>query len=143
MPALSQAQSFTMAWFKVAGGGGTCSGPSGGSVDAVSGTIGQPDASGATTGGSYSLTGGFWSILSVVQTAALPNLTINHVADSVLVSWPNTGNYTLRQNSTLAVSARQACIISTLTSEKTIRIFNPVLTMISGTRCLSLFLGRV
>ena len=29
------------------------------------------------TGGNYSLTGGFWSMISVVQTAGLPNLTIS------------------------------------------------------------------
>ena len=35
----------------------------------VNGTIGQPDAGGPMTGSSYSLTGGFWSLISVVQTA--------------------------------------------------------------------------
>ena len=44
------------------------------------------------TGGSYSLTGGFWSLISVVQTAGLPNLTITQAGNSVIVSWPNTGS---------------------------------------------------
>ena len=52
------------------------------------------------TGGSYSLTGGFWSLISVVQTAGLPNLTITHSGNSVIVSWPNTGSYTLQQTRT-------------------------------------------
>ena len=39
------------------GGGGTSTG----GVYAISGTIGQPDASNALTGGAYSLTGGFWA----------------------------------------------------------------------------------
>jgi hypothetical protein len=55
------------------------------------------------TGGNYSLTGGFWALISVVQTAGLPNLTITFVGpNSVVVSWPNTGSYTLQQNSNLA-----------------------------------------
>lgn len=94
-------QSYSIDWYKIAGGGGTSTG----GAYQVSGTIGQPDASGALTGGSYSLTGGFWSLIAVVQTAGLPNLTITHSGNSVIVSWPATGSYTLQQNSNLAVSA--------------------------------------
>jgi hypothetical protein len=94
-------QSYSIDWYKVAGGGGTSTG----GIYQVSGTIGQPDASGALTGGSYSLTGGFWSLISVVQTSGLPNLAIAHSGNSVIVSWPNTGSYTLQQNSNLAASA--------------------------------------
>jgi hypothetical protein len=100
IPTISFAQTYTIDWYKVSGGGGTSTG----GVYAVSGTIGQPDASGAMTGGSYSLTGGFWSLIAVVQTPGLPNLTITFVGpNSVVVSWPNTGSYTLQQNSNLAV----------------------------------------
>ena len=54
------------------------------------------------TGGSYSLTGGFWALISVVQTPGVPNLVVSFVGpDSVKVSWPNTGSYTLLQNSNL------------------------------------------
>ena len=56
------------------------------------------------TGGSYSLTGGFWALISVVQTAGLPNLTITHSGNSVIVSWPDTGSYTLQQNANLALA---------------------------------------
>ena len=49
------AQSYAVDWYKVAGGGGTSTN----GQYSVSGTIGQPDASGAMTGGNYSLTGGF------------------------------------------------------------------------------------
>ena len=94
-------QSYSIDWYKIAGGGGTSTG----GTYQVSGTIGQPDASGALTGGSYSLTGGFWSLISVVQTAGLPNLTITHSANSVIVSWPNTGSYTLQQNANLALAS--------------------------------------
>jgi len=55
-------------------------------------------------GGSYSLAGGFWSLISVVQTPGVPNLTITEAGNnSVIVSWPNTGSYILQQNSNLAV----------------------------------------
>ena len=60
------AQTFTIDWFTIDGGGGTSTG----GVYSVSGTIGQPDAGGPMSGGQYSVTGGFWSLLSVVQTPA-------------------------------------------------------------------------
>jgi hypothetical protein len=91
---LSFAQSYSIDWYKVAGGGGTSTGI----VYAVSGTIGQPDASAPMRGGSYNLTGGFWSLISVVQTAGLPELTVTHSGNGVTVSWPATGSYTLQQN---------------------------------------------
>ena len=100
-PLGATAQSYSIDWYKVAGGGGTSTG----GIYAVSGTIGQPDAGAPMSGGSYSLTGGFWSLISVVQTAGLPNLTITHAGSSVIVSWPNTGSYTLQQNGNLAVPA--------------------------------------
>jgi hypothetical protein len=101
VPAMGFAQQYSIAWSKIAGGGGTSTG----GVYSVSGTIGQPDASGAMSGGSYSLTGGFWSLISVVQTAGLPNLVITHSGSSVIVSWPVTGSYTLQQTANLAAGS--------------------------------------
>jgi len=96
-----QAQQYSVDWYKIAGGGGTSTG----GVYSISGTIGQPDASGAMTGGNYSLTGGFWSLIAVVQTPGLPNLTIAFAGpNSVTVSWPNTGSYTLQTNNNLSAS---------------------------------------
>ena len=94
------AQSYSINWFKVAGGGGT----SAGGAYQVSGTIGQHDAGGPMTGGSYSLTGGFWSVITVVQTPGAPRLTIslNSPLPTVTVSWPSSAtNYVLQQNSNL------------------------------------------
>jgi subtilase family serine protease len=54
------------------------------------------------TGGTYSLTGGFWSLISVVQTAGAPTLYISHNGNAVTVSWQNTGSWTLQQNANLA-----------------------------------------
>ena len=102
MALVARAQTnYTIDWFTIDGGGGTSTG----GVYAVSGTIGQPDASGAMSGGNYSLTGGFWSLISVVQTAGLPNLVITQNGNTVTVSWPNTGSYTLQQNANLALAS--------------------------------------
>jgi hypothetical protein len=85
----------------IAGGGTTFSGSA---RFQLGNTVGQPDAGGPVTGSGYSLTGGFWSQISVVQTPGLPNLAIAFTGpDSVVVSWPDTGSFTLQQNSNLAV----------------------------------------
>jgi hypothetical protein len=54
------------------------------------------------SGGQYSVTGGFWSLNAVVQTAGLPSLCIAHSGNSVIVSWPNTASSTLQTNNNLA-----------------------------------------
>ena len=81
------AQTHSIDWYEIAGGGSTSTG----AVYSVSGTIGQPDASGNMIGGNYTLTGGFWSLIAVVQTIGSPTLTITHVGNSVKVSWPKPG----------------------------------------------------
>jgi hypothetical protein len=43
----AQAQQYSIDWYKVSGGGGTSTG----GIYSVSGTIGQPEAGGAITGG--------------------------------------------------------------------------------------------
>jgi hypothetical protein len=98
LPISSFAQSFSIDWYKIAGGGGA----SAGGVYQVRGTIGQPDASGAMAGGSYSLTGGFWS-LYVVQTAGAPLLTITYAGNQAVVSWnPSVTGWTLQTNANLS-----------------------------------------
>ena len=92
------AQSYSIDWWSISAGAGTSTGV----AYQVSGTIGQPDAGLAISGGRYSVTGGFWSLIFVVPTAGLPNLIISHAGNSVTVSWPNTGSYTLQQNNNLA-----------------------------------------
>ena len=69
----------------------------------VSGTIGQPDASGAMTGGNYSLTGGFWASISVVQTAGAPPLYISVSGNTVTVYWQSVSGWSLQQNGNLTV----------------------------------------
>jgi hypothetical protein len=108
------AQQFSIDWYKIAGGGGSAGGNY-----SVGGTIGQHDASDAMSGGSYSLTGGFWSIVAV-PTPGVPNLVIQYLSpNSVKVSWPNTGSYTLRQNNDLSTSNWAASVYSITTANGT------------------------
>jgi hypothetical protein len=117
------AQSYSIDWFKIAGGGGTSTG----GVYSVSGTIGQHDAGGSLTGGNYSLTGGFWALVNVVQTSGLPHLGISHSGNSVTVFWANTGTSTLQQNSDLATTnwIASASPITTASGTNSVTLFNP------------------
>ena len=101
LPPLGFAQPYSIDWYKIAGGGGTSTG----ATYQVTGTIGQPDAGGAMNGGGYSLTGGFWSLISVVQTAGAPTLYISQSGNSVTVYWQNVSGWNLQQNNNLALPA--------------------------------------
>ena len=99
----SLGQSYSIDWYKIAGGGGTSTG----GTYQVSGTIGQPDASGAMSGGSYSVTGGYWALINVVQMPGVPKLLIvPNGPNSVKLLWPDpaTNSYTLQQNNNLALT---------------------------------------
>jgi hypothetical protein len=92
-------QSYSIDWYKISGGGGTSTG----ATYQVTGTIGQPEAGSTMSGGQYSLTGGFWGLIAVVQTAGAPRLTITRSVNSVTVSWPvGSGGFVLQQNNNLA-----------------------------------------
>lgn len=80
VPVLAQ---YSIDWYSVDGGGGTCTG----GVYSVTGTIGQPDA-GAMSGGNYTLVGGFWGLIAAVQTEGAPYLTVTRSNNAVVVSWP-------------------------------------------------------
>ena len=95
------AQQYSVNWYKVAGGGGTSTGGN----YSLSGTIGQPDASSAMTGENYSLTGGFWALISVVQTPGAPTLYISFSGKTVTVYWQDVSSWTLHQNNTLTATA--------------------------------------
>jgi hypothetical protein len=79
---------YTLTWSNIEGGG--CLGTGG--VYAVSGTIGQPDA-GRMAGGLYALSGGFWSIVDMVQTPGLPLLNIERLpGGAVRIFWHRQTN---------------------------------------------------
>ena len=97
-----RAQSYSIDWFKIAGGGGTSTG----GVYSVSGTIGQHDAGRPMTGGNYSVTGGFWSFLSVVQSPGAPTLKIFlTTTNTAVVYWPSPSTgFNLQQNTNLSTT---------------------------------------
>jgi hypothetical protein len=73
------------------------------------------------------VTGGFWALISVVQTPGTPNLTITYSANSVIVSWPDTGSYTLQQNGNLATGTwtNSGYSVSTANSTNSVTITPP------------------
>ena len=96
-----EAQSYSVDWYKIAGGGGTSTG----SVYSVSGTIGQHDGGGPVSGGNYSLTGGFWALDLAVQTPGVPMLYISRAANTVAIYWQDVSGWGLQKNTSLTAPA--------------------------------------
>ena len=94
------AQSFSVDWYKVSGGGGISTG----GTYQVSGTIGQHDARGPMSGGAYSLTSGFWAFIQVVQTPGSPVLKIVPAGPGqATISWtPNTPGFVLQETTSIS-----------------------------------------
>jgi hypothetical protein len=100
-PRALHAQIYSINWHTIGGGGGVSSGASGTNVYTVSGTIGQP-ATAAMSGGVYSITGGFWSILATVPTPGAPLLSVARSGRQAVVSWSaSSTGFVLEQSSTL------------------------------------------
>ena len=100
-PLLGLAAPYSITWYRIGGGGGASSG----GAFQVNGTIGQPDASGTAGGGQYAVTGGFWSLVSVVQTPGAPLLVVTYAGGQAIVSWPPSATgWTLQTSSNLATS---------------------------------------
>ena len=97
----ASAQSYSIDWYKVSGGGRT----SVGGAYSVTGSIGQHDASGPMIGGNFSLTGGFWSLLAV-QTPGAPLLIIKLTStNTAMVYWPSPSTgYGLQVNTNLTTT---------------------------------------
>jgi len=101
-PLLALAAQYSIGWYKIGGGGGACAG----GPFQVHGTVGQSDASAALSGGQYSVIGGFWSLISVVQTPGAPLLTVTYAAGQAIVACPSSAaGWTLQTNNSLAGSA--------------------------------------
>jgi len=121
------AQSYSVDWSKIAGGGGTSTG----GQYAVNGTIGQHDAGGPMTGGNHTLTGGFWSLISIAQTPGAPTLYISQSIGAVTVYWQNVSGWTLRQNNNLSTPASWSASggVSTANGTNSITITSPTETL--------------
>jgi len=97
-----QAQSYSLDWSTIAGGGGTSTG----GVYAVSGTIGQPVA-GKMSGGNFTVDGGFWGLVAAVPTPGAPllSITLNPQLSTIIVSWPSPSTGWLLQQNTNSVAS--------------------------------------
>jgi len=97
--ALVQAQSYSIIWHTIDGGGGTSTG----GVYSIGGTIGQPEAGPVMTGSTFSLQGGFWALPVAVQTTNAPTLTIAPSAQGfATISWdPPTPGFVLQSSPSL------------------------------------------
>jgi hypothetical protein len=97
-----RAQNYSIDWYKIGGGGGTSTN----TQYVLNGTIGQADAGGPMTGGNYSLTSGFWSLLSVLQTPNAPTLRIFFTStNTAVVAWPTSPfTFNLLQNTNVATT---------------------------------------
>ena len=96
---IASAQNYSIDWFTIDGGVGT----SVGGPYSLSGTIGQPDANQQPmTGGNFSLSGGFWSLIAV-PTLDGPPLRIQLVTtDTARIFWPSSSEgFVLQQNTNL------------------------------------------
>jgi opacity protein-like surface antigen len=95
---------YSISWYTVAGGGGVSSGTNGSTNYTINGTIGQP-ATATMSGGSYSVTSGFWSIISVVQTPGSPTLSISRSGSQAIISWSASSTpFVLQETSNLSGS---------------------------------------
>lgn len=102
----ANAQSYSINWSKIASGGGTRTN----GHYSISSTIAQHDASQQTSAGNYTLTGGFWALVSAVPSPGGPALTIKLLnPTTVKVSWPypSTG-WTLQQRPNLTMTTWSA-----------------------------------
>jgi hypothetical protein len=97
----ASAQTYSIDWFKVAGGGGTSTN----GQYSLSGTIGQHDAGGPLTGGNYSLTGGFWALYAIQTTGAPALKIVLTTTNTAVVSWPSPSTgWKLQQDLNLATT---------------------------------------
>jgi opacity protein-like surface antigen len=92
---------YSINWYTIGGGGGASSGGSGSNSFSISGTVGQP-ATASMSGGGFAINGGFWSIISTVQTPGAPVLSVLKSGGQASVSWtaPATG-FILQQSPNL------------------------------------------
>jgi hypothetical protein len=80
----AHAQSYSVDWYTVDGGGGTSTN----AVYAITGTIAQPDAGALLTDGFYKVNGGFWSVIAAVTAPGAPTLRIIRAGANVIVARP-------------------------------------------------------
>ena len=97
----ARAQSYSITSHTIAGGGGTSSGTGTAGDFAVTGSIAQAEASVFSAGGSYSVSGGFFSQYIALQQAGAPRLTVRQSGGNVELVWgSNVPGWVLQTNVT-------------------------------------------
>src|SRR5690349_19033600 len=91
-------QNVAIDWHQISGGGGT----SVGGTYAISGTIGQAGAGIALSGGNYSITGGFWSFVTLAQNTNAPALFIEDAGGNLILHWEAQPGWVLQENHDLS-----------------------------------------
>ena len=110
LAAAASAQSYSITSSTIAGGGGTSSG----GQYAITGIVAQPEASAPSTGGTYSLSGGFFGQYMALQQTGAPHLTIRGVGANVQVVWAsNVPGWVLQSNSTDLAPASWLDVVGT------------------------------
>jgi hypothetical protein len=94
-----RAQNRSLVWGVIAPGG-----TSTGSVYSISGTVGQPAAA-SMSGGQFSVQGGYWGVIAVLQTPSAPLLKLTATRTNAVIAWPASASaYILEQNTNLATT---------------------------------------
>ncbi len=94
----SRAQSYSIDWSSLGGGGGTSTG----GAYSVSGSVGQADA-GALSGGGFTLVGGFWSLAATVPIPGGPTVSVSGQGGVLKIAWLKPADRWVLE-STLALS---------------------------------------
>jgi hypothetical protein len=125
---------YTIDWSTVDGGGGTSTG----GVYSASGTIGPPDT-GGMTGGSFSLEGGFWEVVAVVQTPSAPSVSIFRTSTNTMaVAWPSpSAGWMLQQNTNSVDSLDWSNVTATIRDDGTTKTY--IIDPPTGNRFYRLF----
>ena len=113
--AAASAQSYSITSAKIAGGGGTSSGTGAAGTFAVSGTVGQQEASPASSGGPYSVSGGFFGQYMALQQTGAPPLLIRPGSGATveLVWGSNVPGWVLQSNSANLAPASWVDVVGT------------------------------
>jgi hypothetical protein len=117
----AQSTNYSISWYTIAGGGGTSSG----GAYSLSGTIGQHSTA-SMSGGNYSLTGGFWSIIAAVQTPGAPLLSVTLAGKEATISWaaPAAG-FVLEESQSLTTGSWSASTTTLSTNSGVISVTVP------------------
>ena len=114
---IASAQNYSITSAKIAGGGGTSSGTGAAGTFSITGTLGQQEGSPVSSGGTYSVTGGFIGQYMALQQIGAPKLIIRPGAGTTVeIVWgSNVPGWVLQSNSTDLASPNWVDVVGTPT----------------------------